>query len=422
MTIFHCDALAAPSWLGLATAGGVLCLVPTADHESDTVLNLFADWSAGPWFSGKYPFDVDATTIYTGCTHAEQRKCKADKKRCNLKKCTAVQQDAVQMAVLSQWSGAPPPTVYFLDGPETGPTAAASAPFNLLYRGHIARPITFTCTADSTDGKMPVLTHTCPIGWNNCMATFTVNSKNNGAFTVQCSNDAGLQDAPALPYSSSNDLFAGAAAPAANIFSLRKIFASYAGPALMLRRSTDNAMMNATYGSDGELNAAPIAAWCKAPACETFVDTWFDQGPNSHNAGKVVSDFHGGCCTAPNVCTPCPCHGCSNPNVSIADQPQLVLGTGKARAHIHFNGKRRMDATSPIDGNTGQTLLAVMQTDNSTAAGPDGNMGDSSDRLLSWAFVQNLVFPSGERSANHVTKHVPLSQGEKGVNGSLAQM
>jgi hypothetical protein len=165
-------------------------------------------------------------------------------------------------------------------------------------------------------------------------------------------------------------------------------------------------MMNATYGSDGELDTAPIAAWCKAPACETFVDTWFDQGPNSWNAGKVVGEFHGGCCSAPNVCTPCPCHGCSNPNVSTADQPQLVLlgsgGTGgKApRAHIHFNGKRRMDAKSPIDGNTGQTLLAVMQTDSSSstgpAAGPDGNAGDSSDRLLSWAFVQNLVFPSGE--------------------------
>jgi hypothetical protein len=49
-----------------------------------------------------------------------------------------------------------------------------------------------------------------------------------------------------------------------------------------------------------------------------------------------------------------------------------------------------MDAKSPIDGNTGQTLLAVMQTDNTT-----GNAGNSTDRLLSWAMVQNLVFPQG---------------------------
>ena len=145
-----------------------------------------------------------------------------------------------------------------------------------------------------------MLTHTCPIGWNNCTASFAVTVKKNGNYTVQCTNDAGLQDAPALPYASSDDLFAGAAAPAANIFSLRKIFSSYAGPALALRRSTDGAMMNATYGSDGELDTAPIAAWCPASACETFVDTWFDQSPNSWNAGKVVSDFKGGCCAAPN--------------------------------------------------------------------------------------------------------------------------
>jgi hypothetical protein len=156
--------------------------------------------------------------------------------------------------------------------------------------------------------------------------------------------------------------------------------------------------MNATFGSDNELDTAPIATWCPHPACQIFVDTWYDQGPNGWNACKVVSDFHGGCCTAPNVCTVCPCHGCSNPNVSVADQPQLVLDTtGKRKAHVHFDGTRRMDAKSPIDGNVGQTLLAVMQTDNST--GPDAGgkpaSGESSDRLLSWAFVQNLVFPSG---------------------------
>ena len=47
-----------------------------------------------------------------------------------------------------------------------------------------------------------------------------------------------------------------------------------------------------------------------------------------------------------------------------------------------------MDAKSPIDGNTGQTLLAVFQTDSRS-----GNAGNSTDRLLSWAMVQNLVFP-----------------------------
>jgi hypothetical protein len=45
-----------------------------------------------------------------------------------------------------------------------------------------------------------------------------------------------------------------------------------------------------------------------------------------------------------------------------------------------------MDAKSPISGNTGQTLLAVMSTaaDNKT-----------SDRLLSWTFTENVNFPIG---------------------------
>jgi endoglucanase len=189
-------------------------------------------WSAGPWFSGSYPYDVDAKTIQTGCTRAEKQT--KDKKNC-----VPVMQDKPQMAVLSQWSGAAPPTVYFTDGPETGPTASVSAPFSLLYMGRITKRITFICHADSVDGaiKMPLLTHTCDIGWNNCEATFNITAAKNGNFTVQCTNDAGLVDAPALPYVSSDDLFEGAAAPAANIFSLRKIFAAYTGPALQLRRS-----------------------------------------------------------------------------------------------------------------------------------------------------------------------------------------
>ena len=203
-----------------------------------------------------------------------------------------------------------------------------------------------------------MLTHTCSTGWNNCEATFTVTATASQAHAVHCTNDAGLQDAAALQYNTSTDLFMGAAAPAANVFSLRHLYKSCkhtstltllvvdgstltqlpvitdTGPALTLRRSTDNQTFNATFSSDGELDTAAIAQWCSEPACASFVDTWFDQSPNGWHAGKVVSDFHGG----------------GNRNVSVADQPQLVLtpamvaissASGSAaalRAHIHFDG------------------------------------------------------------------------------------
>lgn len=328
-------------------------------------------WSAGPWFSGGYPYDVDAKTIYTNCSAEQQAK--------KDKRCTKVPQDAVQMAVLSQWSGAAPPSEYFLNGPATGPTAAPSAPFALLYRGYITKPITFRCFAAVEDNKSPaaLLTHTCPVGWNNCEANFTVTAAQSRNHTVHCVNDGGLKDAVGLRYTSSSDLFLGAAAPAANVFSLRRLYSSYRGPALTLRRSTDNATFNATFRSnDGELDTAQIASWC-SKSCLAFVVVWFDQSPNEWHAGMLnpKADFHGD----------------GNHNVSVADQPQLVLTSssdGTHAAHIHFDGTRRMDAKSPIDGNTGQTLLAVFQTDSRS-----GNAGNSTDRLLSWAMVQNLVFP-----------------------------
>lgn len=341
-------------------------------------------WSAGPWFSGHYPYDVDAKTIYTNCSAEQQAK--------KDKRCTKIPQDAVQMAVLSQWSGAAPPSQYFLNGPATGPTAASSAPFTLLYRGFIKKPITFRCFARVEDGDSPVelQTYTCPVGWNNCETNFTVTAAKSQNHTVYCLNDGGLSDATGLPYTSSSDMFLGAAAPAANVFSLRKIYSTYNGPALTLRRSTDNATLNATFRSnDGELDTAEIASWCPTP-CLAFVVVWFDQSPNGWHAGMLnpKADFHGD----------------GNRNVSVADQPQLMLSTasdGTHAAHIHFDGTRRMDAKSPIDGNTGQTLLAVFQTDPRS-----GNAGNSSDRLLSWAMVQNLVFP---QAGGYVTPDSKLS-------------
>eukprot|EP00040_Diaphanoeca_grandis_P022799 m.123178 g.123178 ORF g.123178 m.123178 type:complete len:744 (+) comp28970_c2_seq1:134-2365(+) len=322
-------------------------------------------WSAGPWFSGGYPYDVDAQTVVVNGTKA--------------------QRDSIQMAVLSQHAGSPAPSIYFLAGPTRGYTAAASAPFSLTYRGYITKAIKFVCNAKSVDGShsMNVFSTTCAVGWN-CDAEFNVTVPTSQSYTIACTNDGSLQDAPTLQYNSSTDLFLGAAANAANIFSLRHLYTGYDGPALTLRRATDNMTMNFTFGADGELDTLAISKWCADP-CLTFVDTWFDQSPNKFHAGKVVSDFHGG----------------GNHNVSVDDQPQLVLvqtgsnditnigGGDGLRAHIHFNGQRRMDAKSPIDGLTGQTLLTVMSTNGT------GNQVNNSDRLLSWAFVQNLVFPDG---------------------------
>jgi hypothetical protein len=158
---------------------------------------------------------------------------------------------------------------------------------------------------------------------------------------------------------------------------------------VLLRRSIDNRTANFTFGADGDLDTGAIEKWC-AGTCETFVDTWYDQSPNKWHATNITSkDFHGD----------------PNHNQSIADQPQLIIVPigasfqgkmlAKATAHIHFDGHRRMDAKSPIAGNTGQTLLTIMST--------TGTAVNNSDRLLSWAFVQNVVFPSARISSLNPT-------------------
>ena len=246
----------------------------------------FTYWSAGPWFSGNYGYDVDVRTVVVNGTKMPQ--------------------DSIQMAVLSQQAGVAAPTIYFLAGPERGHTNAASAPFTLTYRGYITRPIKFTCSLST---KI-VFQTTCAAGFN-CDATFQVAAPTSGQYFVDCTNDGGLQNAPKLAYNSSTDLFLGAAAPAANVFSLRHLYTGYTGPALTLRRSTDNRTRNFSFVADGDrgVDTKAIQAWCASPSCSTFVDTWFDQSPNNWHLGKVVSDFHGG----------------GNKNVSIFDQPELVI-------------------------------------------------------------------------------------------------
>jgi hypothetical protein len=71
----------------------------------------FTYWSAGPWFSGGYGYDVDEQTVVVNGSKAPR--------------------DSIQMAVLSSFSGASAPNVYFLAGPARAYTGAASLPFTL---------------------------------------------------------------------------------------------------------------------------------------------------------------------------------------------------------------------------------------------------------------------------------------------------
>jgi hypothetical protein len=152
----------------------------------------------------------------------------------------------VHLYLIHKHAGSPAPKVYFLQGPTKGHTAELSAPFTLTYRGYTTRSIKFSCYLRPAGGSGSVVfSTTCPPGYN-CKASFSVNvaagqgQGGQSTHTVECKNDAGLTNPPPLLYTSSNDLFLGAAAPAANVFSLRRLYTNYTGPLLTLRRSIDN--------------------------------------------------------------------------------------------------------------------------------------------------------------------------------------
>ena len=65
-------------------------------------------------------------------------------------------------------------------------------------------------------------------------------------------------------------------------YSLRKIYSSYAGFAIKIRRSNDNALQDIGFDVNGNLDDSAITTFCGANS--GYVDTWYDQSGNSYHA------------------------------------------------------------------------------------------------------------------------------------------
>jgi len=78
-----------------------------------------------------------------------------------------------------------------------------------------------------------------------------------------------------------------ASTPAASAYSLRKLSNSYAGNAIQVRRSNDNATQNIGFTANGDLDTAALKTFVGAN--DGLVATWYDQSGNARNLTQATT-------------------------------------------------------------------------------------------------------------------------------------
>jgi len=74
---------------------------------------------------------------------------------------------------------------------------------------------------------------------------------------------------------------------AAAAFSLRRLNCSYSGSAIQIRRSSDNALTNIGFTTNGDLDTATMKTFIGANSA--FVHTWYDQSGSGRNATQATN-------------------------------------------------------------------------------------------------------------------------------------
>lgn len=74
---------------------------------------------------------------------------------------------------------------------------------------------------------------------------------------------------------------------ASHAYSLRKLRSSYTGPAIRVRRSSDNLEQDIGFNQNGDIDVDALIAFVGANS--GFVATWYDQSGNGNNALQVTA-------------------------------------------------------------------------------------------------------------------------------------
>ena len=129
-------------------------------------------------------------------------------------------------------------------------------------------------------------------------------------------------------------------------YSLRRLYASYTGAAIRVRRSSDGAQADIGFMANGDLDTVALLAFVGNGS--GFVTTWYDQSGNARNATQATA----------------------------ANQPRIVsngaIETENGRPLISFDGLTQFLNLPPSGASTqNSSLIGVFRTTNAaaTAAG-----------------------------------------------------
>jgi len=138
------------------------------------------------------------------------------------------------------------------------------------------------------------------------------------------------------------DTYEGAAAA----YSLRRLRSAYTGPAVRVRRDSNNDELDIYFNRDGSLDTATLEAFCAGT--DGFVKVWYDQGQEGNDAEQTNTSLQ----------------------PKIYDSSAGVIENGSAgneKPAMEFDGtSQRLTNASEIMTGSSLCLIGVMQSDATT--------------------------------------------------------
>ena len=96
---------------------------------------------------------------------------------------------------------------------------------------------------------------------------------------AQCEGGGGGGSSAVAPL----DAYSGAAA----VYSVRRVYSTYAGSAVEVRRASDDQTQDIGFDADGALDTNALGAFCSGTDC--YVATWYDQSGNGKDASQSTA-------------------------------------------------------------------------------------------------------------------------------------
>jgi hypothetical protein len=137
------------------------------------------------------------------------------------------------------------------------------------------------------------------------------------------------------------DDYSGAAAA----YSLRRLSSTYTGPAIRVRRASDNAEQDIEFDIEGNLNTGALASFCSGT--DGFVKVWYDQSGNENDATQTATG--------------------SQPKIYDSVSGLIEEGsTGNEKPAVQFDGTAQYFDAPSIDSANLHSFVAYASDSNST--------------------------------------------------------